>query len=366
MAFANAEPTRPLPAIKREKRELRRIFDHLTVRGAFRDSVVVTAATAQDIVDEFQLESVRGTVRVFHFGGHASRSEVMLMKISGGPSQVPASVFADYLASQPGLALVFLNACHTRPQVERLRIQGIAAVISTSTSIEDEAAADFARNFYTQLVAGRSLREAFDDARATVKFLCSSEGRELVHEGTPDDEAEEPWFLDCEDDQWALVPPPDPPDDGDGTGLIMVTIDGRVVLNEMARVLYREGEAILILRRAGFPRADIPSFTNAREFWFEVAEQADSGRIAGGFRQIVVVAAELYPHNEILARYLESTQSIDDEFVSPPKSFDPESFPEIDVNGKVSRGSFSKIEAKTSTFSESPKPMLIQGGEGED
>lgn len=304
MAFADSDPGRRLAAIKREEEELLGVFDRLTESEGFDDPVVLAGATPQGIVKAFQRRAVRNSVRVFHFGGHASRSEVMLTKISGGPSPTSAKVLADYLGIQSGLALVFLNACHTRAQVEHLRRAGIGAVVSTSSAILDEVAADFAVNFYTELL-DRPLRMAFEAAAAATALGSSGSSRQLVDDDASAADQVCPWYLDCADEEWTLVLPPDAGSAGTGAGSsrVKVIVDGKVLVDELARVIHESDEAILILRRAKFPVGMIPRFTTSLAFWSRVVDLVEGGVLAGGLRAVAGAAAELYPHNEVFARY---------------------------------------------------------------
>lgn len=77
---------------------------------------------------------------------------------------------------------------------------------------------------------------------------------------------------------------------------------GRVV-DLLAGVLSDGPQAVLVAEMAGFPRAQLPAFTNGLVFWHKVVQQAEDGVLAGGARPLLVQAAKLFPNNSELARW---------------------------------------------------------------
>ncbi len=166
LAFANEqEGRRDLRKLPEETRELRSILQEADDRGLCKLEVR-TNATLADLDEVFRRYGSR--VAIFHFGGHAD-AERLLLESASGAMAAHAEGLAGYLGGQGGVKLVFLNACSTRPQVADLLLKGIDLVLATARPIGDDAAREFAANFYRQLVSGRTFRDAFEHARELAK-----------------------------------------------------------------------------------------------------------------------------------------------------------------------------------------------------
>jgi hypothetical protein len=73
---------------------------------------------------------------------------------------------AQLLGRCPNLKLVFLNGCSTLQHIRLLVAQNVkAAIIATSTPIEDQAASAFALTFYRALANQHSMAESLDMAQ---------------------------------------------------------------------------------------------------------------------------------------------------------------------------------------------------------
>lgn len=107
-------------------------------------------------------------VAIFHYGGHADGTALQLMTASGGNEAAHAGGLARLLGLSSALRLVFLNGCATRDQVQALLDQGVKAVIATAVPINDSMATEFAEQFYESLAAGKSIKAAFESARAMI------------------------------------------------------------------------------------------------------------------------------------------------------------------------------------------------------
>ena len=166
LAFANEqEGQHYLRNLPEESRQLQSILQEAEDRGLC-ELVVRTNATL-DLVDEvFRRHGSR--VALFHFAGHADADRLLLESASGAMA-AHAEGLAGYLGGQGGVKLVFLNGCSTRPQVAELLRKGIDVVVATARPIDDDSARKFAVDFYQQLVAGRTFRDAFEKARDLAK-----------------------------------------------------------------------------------------------------------------------------------------------------------------------------------------------------
>ncbi|MEO8070668.1 MAG: CHAT domain-containing protein [Acidobacteriota bacterium] len=107
-------------------------------------------------------------VAIFHYGGHASGTQLQLEAGAGIAEMANASGLAQLLGQQQGLQLVFLNGCATLDQVQTLFACGVKAVIATAVPINDAAATDFSEQFYLALGSGATIDKAFQSAKALV------------------------------------------------------------------------------------------------------------------------------------------------------------------------------------------------------
>jgi hypothetical protein len=109
-------------------------------------------------------------VAIFHYGGHASPSQILLETDTGANKPASAPLLAEFLAKQETLKLVFLNACSTRDWAENLVRLGVPCVVATSRPIQDDIALKFAAHFYESLACDLTISEAFEKAASGIKF----------------------------------------------------------------------------------------------------------------------------------------------------------------------------------------------------
>lgn len=103
-------------------------------------------------------------IALFHYSGHSDESLLYL-----ADKGARAENLAKVIGIQKSLALVFLNGCSNRQQVEELFTNGVKVVIATSAPIEDNKALIFSKMFYQALVGGKNIKESFDTAAARIK-----------------------------------------------------------------------------------------------------------------------------------------------------------------------------------------------------
>jgi len=207
LAFANdwVDDKRHLRSLLDEQKAITKALAPL-VRAGLDVPAPLHNATVEDVLGAFR--DHHDQVRVFHFGGHASGSALLLEDAAGQATEAHARGLAGYLGQQRGLVLVFLNGCSTEPQVRRLRDAGVKAVVATTHAIQDAVAAEFAAAFYAEL-AIRPLRRAFDVAVEALRTRCGDDPRAVLRDIAPDDSSHEPswpWIIECDPsyDAWDL------------------------------------------------------------------------------------------------------------------------------------------------------------------
>jgi len=86
-------------------------------------------------------------------------------------------------------------------------------------------------------------------------------------------------------------------------------------LEEVVRVIYDRGEAMLVARTAGFPDSRLPDFKTSELFWEEVFRKARDGVLVGGIQPILQAAAERYPDNSVFSRLHSDGEVVEDIFL---------------------------------------------------
>lgn len=184
MAFADDEfhPNRKLGELKAEMLNLSEILQskmEVTLKPAASRSVITKA-----------FKELGEDIRIFHFAGHASGEGIQTVESQAERQITFAEGLADFIGQQKGVKLVFLNGCATKGQVQFFHASDIPAVIATSVKIGDRQAREFAEAFYDSLAKDRTIRQAFEEARAEIKMAYKDhQKRDVVF---PFEEGEDP------------------------------------------------------------------------------------------------------------------------------------------------------------------------------
>lgn len=156
LSFANAQKDH-LPLLREERQSIIKLLEPLEEKGYFK--VLHEPEVTRDILSNF-LTDYQSRIVLFHYGGHADTDR---LAATDGPAFTEG--LAALLGKMPNLRLVFLNGCSTQGQVEQLLDAGVQAVIGTSVPVSDNLAVKFSVEFYDALSSGKSVAEAFLDAR---------------------------------------------------------------------------------------------------------------------------------------------------------------------------------------------------------
>ncbi|MDB5243986.1 MAG: hypothetical protein JWP57_4612 [Spirosoma sp.] len=199
--FANNRD-RPLHELRNEDDTIDRLLDPLSSQQHFqkiRDSFATTESVASKIL------IYQDSLCLFHYSGHAGSSALHLED-----SLARAVGVAQLLARCPQLRLIFLNGCSTLEHIRLLRDKNSkAAIIATSTPVNDTVATQFSIAFYRALIGGTTLGEALERARLELQ-VTETTTIETVRGGI-DTELEEisrnQWYFSAPDElstQWKL------------------------------------------------------------------------------------------------------------------------------------------------------------------
>ena len=145
--------------------EAREIFEKIQ-EGPYRADFELHKHTATRPID-LQRLLLMHQPHIVHFSGHGSKRQKIIL--GGAPgrgkavdSQGLVEVFALY---RRHVRLVLLNACFTREQAQSIS-DVIDYSVGTGKGIGDKAGVAFAGAFYRALGFGKSVREAFESAKA--------------------------------------------------------------------------------------------------------------------------------------------------------------------------------------------------------
>lgn len=145
----------------------------------YRDSVKLESRWAVRSPDILQaINELQPTI--VHFSGHGSeRDELVLLDSEGKAKLVPMEgVVAAMALAAESVRLVFFNTCHSYRQAEACA-EKVGVAVGMTTSIGDAAAITFSSQFYSAIGFGKSVKAAFDQARA----LLMLEG--IAEDSTP-------------------------------------------------------------------------------------------------------------------------------------------------------------------------------------
>lgn len=130
------------------------------------DIVVDQRATYHDLFDVLASDRPH----IVHFGGHGNTDAIAFVKEGMGTRDaVPVSVVAEALRATTDPhdrpRLVILNACKTA-SIAKALTEVVDFAIGMTHVIKNDRAIAFTRRFYDALARGRTVRGAFDEARA--------------------------------------------------------------------------------------------------------------------------------------------------------------------------------------------------------
>jgi hypothetical protein len=199
--FANNRD-RPLPELRNEDDTIDRLLDPLSSQQYFqkiRDSFATTDSVASKIL------TYQDSLCLFHFSGHAGSSALHLED-----SAARAVGVAQLLARCPQLQLIFLNGCSTLEHIRLIRENGSkAAIIATSSPVEDVVATQFSIAFYRALASGTTLIEALERARLELQ-VKNTLTIDTIRDGILTEQEEisrNQWYFSAPDEQstqWTL------------------------------------------------------------------------------------------------------------------------------------------------------------------
>jgi CHAT domain-containing protein len=146
------------------------------------------ATQVRDLIDALN----RHTPDVVHFSGHGAESELLFEGPDGTPLALSGEQLATLLQTAPRrIRLMVFNACNSAAQAEAAT-EWAEFAIGMEQPIGDDAAKEWAGQFYGSLASGQTVARAFAQATAHAQVLTSvtSAGQpRLFDNGSSDPEA---------------------------------------------------------------------------------------------------------------------------------------------------------------------------------
>ncbi len=156
--------------------EIRLIQEKLRTSD-YRDSVELKsrwAVRSSDLLQALNEEKPH----VIHFSGHGTDTdEIVFVGPNGEPKYVSKDAIVQLMLTMAdNIQVVVFNTCFSSAQAEAIT-KHIDVAIGMSDSIEDEAARVFAAQFYSAIGFGRSVQNAFDQAKLELVLQGISEDK---------------------------------------------------------------------------------------------------------------------------------------------------------------------------------------------
>ena len=156
---------RPLKAIPDELSKLEHLFSQnqkINEKTGIAFGIQHHPYFTQDQLKS-KLNQLQNQVAILHFAGHSDAEGIL---------SDDEAVYSRHIAGHIKTwaippALVVLNGCHNAGQVRLFHDAGVSVVIATHRAVNDDSAAEFARQFYSILLAHpkqTTLRQAFEQA----------------------------------------------------------------------------------------------------------------------------------------------------------------------------------------------------------
>ena len=145
--------------------EAREIFERIQ-EGPYRERFELHKHAATRTIDLQRLLLLHKP-HIVHFSGHGSKKHKIILGGSPGRGKtIDQQGLVEVLALyNHHLRLVLLNACFTKAQARSIA-EVIDYSVGTGKGIGDKGSVAFAGAFYRALGFGKSIRDAFDSARA--------------------------------------------------------------------------------------------------------------------------------------------------------------------------------------------------------
>ena len=169
-----------------EMRELLR-----SLRGHDVELMPLPAAQREDL----EIAITANDIDVLHFSGHATEKDGIILRDTDGMEESISGPDLRELLKDKNIKLAILNACSTEATANDI-CEKVGAVIGTTKPLDDRAAKQMTKVFYSELATGQPVDEAFREATESITrgglenvYVC--EGKETGNPLASDSPSEE-------------------------------------------------------------------------------------------------------------------------------------------------------------------------------
>ena len=154
--------------------EVRAIQDMIR-KAEHRDAVKLESRWAMRPSDLIQAINEHAP-SIIHFSGHgSSRNELVFQDDSGNAKLVTKEAIVQVMrACSESIQLVLFNTCYSRDQAAAV-VKHVPSAVGMNTTIGDDAARVFSSQFYSAIGFGKSVKVAFEQAKAALMLEKSCE-----------------------------------------------------------------------------------------------------------------------------------------------------------------------------------------------
>ncbi|MBD3672769.1 MAG: hypothetical protein HUJ26_04510 [Planctomycetaceae bacterium] len=187
-----------------------RAIQEMIRKSEHRDSVELVSCWAVRPMDVLQAINEHDP-GIIHFSGHgSSQDEIIFQNDEGGTKTVSKDAIVQVMrASSSDIKLVFFNTCYSNNQAEAV-VEHVDSAIGMNDSIGDKAARVFSSQFYSAIGFGKSIQQAFEQAKAL-----------LMMEGIPEEDTPEVFVRDGLDANDIVIVKPHNLDSGSNDGEVV-------------------------------------------------------------------------------------------------------------------------------------------------
>lgn len=176
IAFANGISNDKLPYLSEEMEKLNDLLCDYDAIFKIRFIYKATIKKIQKTIDDN-----KDRLLLFMYSGHSNQ-----FSIETEEHPMSALGLAEKLNTEncPNLSLVFLNGCYSEGHINFLKKVNVPAIIATESLIKDKSASEFSVEFFTRLLKGDTLNEAFKESFKNIKsfFYSVKEDENIKYE----------------------------------------------------------------------------------------------------------------------------------------------------------------------------------------
>ena len=205
LLIGTTNPLSDLEEVKAERLAIKKVLD---AQSPYVNMIRESDLSWTNLTNAFLRQDIGDAIEFFHYCGHSSQKGVLLEAGRTSGHQISVKSFTEFLSKRKDLKIVFLNSCSSQLIGQTLLNEGgVKVVIETVQPIYDKDARIFSEKFYHLLAKGKTIYEAFEEAKNMLVNTPGAERGKKRTAGFADPEAEKKDFA------WQLNHDKNDPDD---------------------------------------------------------------------------------------------------------------------------------------------------------